>query len=101
MLDTNTLARREGKDESYWPVGVSLTEFSCIILKVSELHSLPSCEELYSFVLQGREQHPSFPRPLIQELEIRMPGYNMDNAKGQSEERYVAIVQQPDPSKDK
>ncbi|KAF8308558.1 hypothetical protein DL93DRAFT_2063848 [Clavulina sp. PMI_390] len=70
LLDTNTLARREGKDESYWPVGSTLTEFSCIILK-------------------GREEHPGFPRPLIQDLEIKMPGYNLDNPKGQSEERLI------------
>ena len=33
-LDTMTLARRVGKEESYWPVGLSSKEFMCIILKV-------------------------------------------------------------------
>lgn len=33
-LDTNLLARKVGKDESYWPVALSGKEFLCIILKV-------------------------------------------------------------------
>ena len=38
VLDTMTMARREGKQESYWPVGVSEANFMCIILKVGRLH---------------------------------------------------------------
>lgn len=34
VLDTNTLARREGKQESYWPVGLTEAQAHVIILKV-------------------------------------------------------------------
>ncbi|KAF8588697.1 hypothetical protein K439DRAFT_1651834 [Ramaria rubella] len=70
MLDTTTLTRRQGKDESYWPVGVSSTFFMCLILK-------------------GRESYPGFPRPLIQELDVQLPLFNLDIPQGQMEERFL------------
>ncbi|ORY30355.1 hypothetical protein BCR39DRAFT_529347 [Naematelia encephala] len=70
LLDSSLLPRREGKQENYWPVGVTSSHFSCVILK-------------------GNEKEPWFPRPLIQELEMRMPLLNMDNQQGKLEESMV------------
>lgn len=85
ILDTTTLTRRQGKDESYWPVGVSGTFFMCLILKVlSSSYCLCSAHLLH---LQGREAYPGFPRPLIQELELQIPLLNLNIPQGQMEER--------------
>ncbi|BGP13072.1 DNA polymerase alpha accessory factor Mcl1 [Rhodosporidiobolus nylandii] len=65
-LDTNSLARREGKQESYWPVGVT---------------------EQQAHV--GGETHPHFPTPLLQELNLQFPLLNLDVPQGQLEEKYL------------
>ncbi|KDQ16190.1 hypothetical protein BOTBODRAFT_173106 [Botryobasidium botryosum FD-172 SS1] len=70
VLDTNTLARKKGKDESYWAVGLSEQSFSCIILK-------------------GLQEFPEFPRPLIQELDVQMPLLVMDTQQFEVEERFL------------
>ncbi|KAE8539030.1 hypothetical protein D1P53_005400 [Cryptococcus gattii VGV] len=69
LLDTTSLVR-EGRKEGYWPVGVSATHLSYILLK-------------------GLETEPWFPRPLIQEVELHMPMLNMENQQGKLEESYV------------
>jgi chromosome transmission fidelity protein 4 len=34
IMDTKLLERQQGKNESYWPVGIAGSTFMCLILKV-------------------------------------------------------------------
>ncbi|KAG8715772.1 hypothetical protein FRC11_000067 [Ceratobasidium sp. 423] len=68
VVDSNLLSRRVGKDETYWPVGLSSSQFHCIILK-------------------GRETEPGFPRPLVQDLEVRTPLLIAEQESGEQEEQ--------------
>jgi chromosome transmission fidelity protein 4 len=44
------------------------------------------------------DKEPWFPRPLIQELDMRMPLLNMDNQHGKLEERYEGFQPLPNDS---
>lgn len=91
LLDTNTLERKQGKDESYWPVGLSQDTLTCVILKV--LAYLAFCFLCGTYgSSQGRQEHPGFPRPLTQELLVRLPFRNKDPVESSIEEKYVDIV---------
>lgn len=59
------------KEITYWPVGMTDSHFTCVILK--------------------GEKEPWFPRPLIQEVGLVMPLLNMDNEQGKREEAYVFL----------
>ena len=99
VLDSQKLERRKGKDESYWPVGVTDGNLMCLILKVNYFsRKQRGCIELTRY--QGRQEHPGWPRPLIQDLPLRMPFRRTDPKEGPMEQQYVDPLWQASPSVD-
>ncbi|SCZ96534.1 BZ3500_MvSof-1268-A1-R1_Chr8-2g10273 [Microbotryum saponariae] len=70
VLETSAMARRENKQETYWPIGLTAQHAHVIFLK-------------------GEESHPHFPTPLIQELDLQLPLLRLDVQQGQLEEKYL------------
>ena len=70
MLDVNSLARKEDKQENYWAVGVTDTSFVCIILK-------------------GQEKFPFFPTPITQDLPLQLPLLNLAKPVGENEAKLL------------
>ncbi|KAH9811021.1 hypothetical protein DFH28DRAFT_1110530 [Melampsora americana] len=71
VLDTNDLPKSDGHlKRVYWPIGVSESQISCIILK-------------------GGETQPGFPTPIVQEIDLQIPLLRMDEPQGQLEESHL------------
>ncbi|KAI9017336.1 WD40-repeat-containing domain protein [Gaertneriomyces semiglobifer] len=66
LLDSR--ATRKEKKEWYWPVDLVDDKLMCIICK-------------------GNDKHPSFPRPIIDEVPLHAPLLGMDTPAGVAEER--------------
>ncbi|KAL1924958.1 uncharacterized protein VTP21DRAFT_4612 [Calcarisporiella thermophila] len=64
LLDTR------GKKERYWAVGVTRNFFHCVPLK-------------------GTEHYPHFPRPLLAEVELKIPLAELDSSRGALEENFL------------
>ncbi|CAG8481470.1 6831_t:CDS:10 [Paraglomus occultum] len=72
ILDTSTIPKEEGKTVTYWPVGILDMELMCV-----------KCKD-------GQE-HPSLPRPPIDEVSFQMPLLQIDKPIGQFEEKYMRM----------
>lgn len=70
LFDAEVARGAKAQRESYWPVGVS-----------------DDSATLHAIILRGIDREPSFPRPLLQDLELQMPLLGVDNAQGALEER--------------
>lgn len=88
-LDMSQLARKQGKQESYWPIGVTEQHVHVIILKVRSSSIHRRRWEADPVSSQGSEKEPHFPTPLFQEIDLQFPLLRLDAAQGQLEEQCV------------
>ncbi|KAG0143232.1 hypothetical protein CROQUDRAFT_66443 [Cronartium quercuum f. sp. fusiforme G11] len=71
VLDTDNLQQSDGSTKrTYWPIGASDTQLSCMILK-------------------GGETQPGFPTPVVQEVDLSIPLLRLDETQGQLEETHL------------
>ena len=68
ILDTGRIKQGSSSGKSYWPVGVMGDMFFCLILN-------------------GQQPYPGFPRPLLQQLSIRLPLGRTESDEARLEEQ--------------
>ncbi|KAJ2659787.1 DNA polymerase alpha accessory factor Mcl1 [Coemansia sp. RSA 1200] len=71
VLDSRKLAHDRGKRETFWPVGISAKQFI-----VAACH--------------GKARFPSFPKPILDELEVAIPLLHTDTQVGQQEAKSLS-----------
>ncbi|KAJ1829288.1 DNA polymerase alpha accessory factor Mcl1 [Coemansia sp. RSA 2599] len=73
VLDTRRVSKSRGRREAYWPVALS-------------------ARQLMVATCRGRSRYPSFPRPILDELDIDIPLLQPDSQPSQLESRLLAYA---------
>ena len=68
VLHTGQIKRETGGAKSYWPVGVINHTFFCL-------------------ALDAQQTYPGFPRPLFEELPLRLPFKRIDSPEASLEQQ--------------
>ncbi|KAI9269040.1 WD40-repeat-containing domain protein [Phascolomyces articulosus] len=70
VFDGKTTAKEFQRQERYWPVGMLRDRIMCLIIR-------------------GNNDSPYFPRPPVDDMELRMPIVNLETEAGQLEELHM------------
>ncbi|RUP20388.1 hypothetical protein BC936DRAFT_139248 [Jimgerdemannia flammicorona] len=74
VFDAQAVSRQQGKNnDRYWAVGLMGEQLMCVVLK-------------------GGAEHPSFPKPIISEVNLQLPLLQMDSDVGKLEEMQVFFI---------